>query len=95
MFERSLEEKNIRPRILRFSSVRGLLACLKRGLGFTVCPAVSVEEDLNAGRLFQLAGDGNEEVSLIMIWHAEKWRSPLLTRFMKVSEEVMGEAAGK
>lgn len=29
------------------------------------------------------------ETSLLMIWHAEKWCSPLLKRFMTLCEEVI------
>ena len=69
-------------------------ACLKRDLGFTVCPAVAVEADLRAKRLVRLeCADGDDEAALIMIWHAEKWCSPLLDHFMKLSAEVMSEAA--
>jgi len=73
-----------------------MMACLKRGLGFTVCPAAAVEEELQAGRLVRLAAvGGDDEVSLIMIWHAEKWCSPLLTHFMALSEAVMADSQGQ
>ena len=68
-------------------------ACLQRGLGFTVCPAVSVEEALRQKKLVRIAlVEGDDEASLLMIWHAEKWCSPLLTHFMALSEEAMGES---
>lgn len=67
-------------------------ACLKRGLGFTVCPAVSVEEELKEKSLVRLPSrQGNGEAALIMIWHAEKWCSPLLNHFMTLSETVMAD----
>jgi len=66
--------------------------CLKRGLGFTVCPEIAVEPELRQKRLVRLAPENDkDEASLIMIWHAEKWCSPLLTDFMRLSEAVMGE----
>jgi hypothetical protein len=49
-----------------------------------------VEKDLEENSLVRLnSKDYNDEASLIMIWHAEKWCSPLLKHFMKLSEEVM------
>jgi len=67
-------------------------ACLKRGLGLTLCPQVSVEKDLEVKSLVRLhSRDINDEVSLIMIWHAEKWCSPLLKHFMQLSESVLSE----
>ena len=65
-------------------------ACLKRGIGFTLCPEVSVEEELKQKNLVRLTFKGdNDEASLIMIWHSEKWCSPLLNHFMKLSEDVI------
>lgn len=65
-------------------------ACLKRGIGFTLCPEVSVEDELKKKDLVRLAFRGDEdEVSLIMIWHSEKWCSPLLNHFMQLSEDVI------
>ena len=66
----------------------GLRACLERGIGFTVCPEVAVAPALASGRLARLDFQpDDEEVSLIMIWHAEKWCSPLLAHFMGLAEE--------
>ena len=73
-----------------FSSVRGMRACLKRGLGFTICPEISVSGDLKEKTLVRLdSRDDGSEAALIMIWHVEKWCSPLLKHFMQLSEEVM------
>ena len=67
-------------------------ACLKGGLGLTLCPLVAVEKDLEENDLIRLnSRDVIDEASLIMIWHVEKWCSPLLKHFMKLSEEVMSE----
>jgi DNA-binding transcriptional LysR family regulator len=96
VFGRALEEQNISPRTIVFSSIRGMRACLKRGLGLTLCPQVSVEEDLKENRLIRLnLMHTHDEVSLIMIWHAEKWCSPLLKYFMRLSEEVMSESSAE
>ena len=67
-------------------------ACLQRGLGVTLCPAVSVADALKARKLVRLnTGEGDDEATLVMIWHAEKWCSPLLRHFMKLSEGAMSD----
>jgi len=68
-------------------------ACLEKGIGFTICPAISVEEALQKKSLVRLAWrEEGDEASLIMIWHSEKWCSPLLHRFMILSEDIMSES---
>jgi DNA-binding transcriptional LysR family regulator len=63
---------------------------LKRGLGVTVCPEVCAQEELRAKRLARLRWDAEAmETSILMIWHAEKWCSPLLSHFMAIAIEVI------
>ena len=67
-------------------------SCLERGIGFTICPEVSVLSELKGGSLSKIRWDAEyEETSVIMIWHAEKWCSPLLRHFMKISEDVISD----
>ena len=87
MFERSLDQEGIQPRILEFSSINGLRHCLHRGIGITLCPVVSVQRELAEKRLIALAwGQESLETTTLMIWHAEKWCSPLLKHFMQIAE---------
>jgi len=61
-------------------------------LGFTICPRRSVQQELDEGSLTRLDWFGPElETSVIMIWHAEKWCSPLLRHFMFLCETVMAQ----
>ena len=83
--------KNTAPRILDFSSSRGMLNLIKRGMGITVCPEVAVEKELSDRSLVRLPWDlGGMQASVLMIWHAEKWCSPVLGRFMEIAREVLG-----
>ena len=76
--------------IHRFSSVNSLRACLSQGVGITICPEVSVREELSEGSLARLKGAvGDQETSVLMIWHNEKWCSPLLKQFMDISLAVI------
>ena len=92
--------------------MKGLRACLQRGLGLTLCPRVAIRDDLEAGRLMALPWAGfddaggdktgktasspsspyeapEHEAAVVMIWHQDKWCSPLLRRFMELALEMM------
>ncbi len=63
---------------LEFSSLNSLRNCLQRGIGHSICPRVAVKAELADGRLAEISWGGAQmETSVIMIWHAEKWCSPL------------------
>ncbi len=84
MFERSLEEQRIEHRAIEFSSGNSLRGCLQRGIGLSFCPRISITREMRAGSLEVL--DWPETfTSVIMIRHADKWCSPLLTRFMEIA----------
>lgn len=77
-------------RPLVFSSGPGLLRCLRRGVGVALLPLRVVREDLAAGGLARLHWPpAPAETMLHMITHAEKWRSPLLERFLSMAREAI------
>ena len=62
---------------------------IKRGMGLTICPEMAVENELGDNSLARLPWDiGGMQSSVLMIWHAEKWCSPILARFMEIAGEV-------
>lgn len=75
-----------------FSSVPSIKNCLKRGTGVTVCPEVSVQEELASGALQKLdwkEDDDMNETTVTMIWHVGKWCSPTLQAFMDAARAVI------
>ena len=65
-------------------------ACLKRGIGVTVCPEIAIQAELAGGYLKKLDWETTDyETPVLMIWHADKWCSPLLKQFMSVCEEII------
>lgn len=73
---------------MQFSNLRALKACLDRAMGFTIIPEVTIRADLESGRYVELPWSGGyNETSIIMIWHSEKWRSPVLKSFMDTVEK--------
>ena len=75
-----------------FSSVPSIKNCLKRGIGVTVCPEVSVQKELSNGDLRKLQWEEDNDVTettVTMIWHVGKWCSPTLQAFMDVARAVI------
>ena len=65
---------------------------MKRGIGVTVFPEVSVHEELSSGTLGKLDWqEGNDvtETTVTMIWHVGKWCSPTLQAFMDTAKAVI------
>lgn len=61
-------------------------------MGVTICPEVSVQKELTEKRLAKLRwGEAPIETSTLMVWHVEKWCSPLLNQFMEISQAVIGD----
>ena len=67
--------------------------CLKRGIGYSICPEVSVRDEIAHGSLSRLPWEAEDLVTtVVMIWHAEKWCSPLLKHFMEIAREIFSNA---
>ncbi|WP_187170334.1 LysR family transcriptional regulator [Salidesulfovibrio onnuriiensis] len=82
-FEALLRDGGVSTDLLQFSNLRVLKACLDRAMGFTIIPERTIRADLASGRYVELPWTGDyNETSIIMIWHSEKWRSPVLRSFM-------------
>jgi DNA-binding transcriptional LysR family regulator len=87
-----LEKDNVKVTAHKFSSIDSMRVCLRRGLGFTLCPEILVEKELYHKHLVRLDWrDPELEAAVVMIWHKEKWCSPLLKDFMMISEKIMSQ----
>ena len=63
---------------------------MKLGIGITLCPEISVQNEIKTGEFLRLEWDiADTETSVIMITHAQKWRSPLLDQFINIAKEEM------
>lgn len=68
-----------------FSSGTGRYNSLIRGIGIALCPLATVHNALQAGRLVALDWQAApNETTLLMVRHAEKWCSPLLSSFIDI-----------
>jgi DNA-binding transcriptional LysR family regulator len=92
MFERSLEEEGITYRSIEFSSGSSLRQCLRRGVGISLSPRISVHQSLKKQTLQQLkTKEIITETPVVMIWHIDKWCSALLKLFMDLTKECITE----
>jgi DNA-binding transcriptional LysR family regulator len=89
LFEKILEEESISlDSTLVFHSVETLKRCVMAGAGITVLPLVSVNEEIERGKLVRLAWhEGEFDVAVLMIWYRERWLSPSLTAFMDITRK--------
>lgn len=89
----NLQAIQLKPqKILEFNSVAAIMACVRQGLGLTLIPKIAVTHEIHTKKLIALPGsDGDFEVAQLMIWHRDKWISPVLKRFMDITRNLVKE----
>lgn len=78
---RLLAVPDARPRLTRFGSVDAARSCVAAGLGLTVLPLTTVEEQLRQGRLARVAGPDFDDVPVRLARHRRRWTSPAAAAF--------------
>jgi DNA-binding transcriptional LysR family regulator len=73
---------------MEFSSLAALKVCLAQGWGVAILPAVSIQGEPLL-RILKWAGP-RLATGILMVWHREKWISPLLASFMDLMREEIG-----
>ena len=93
IFQQILDQEKVRTgATLEFNSVAAIKKCVMEGIGITILPEVTVSEDIAQGRLAELAWEqGKIEVATLMIWYKDRWLSPTLSAFMKLTREILSE----
>lgn len=89
MFEGLLAEHQVEIGTgMEFSSLAALKVCLAQGWGVAILPAVSIQDEPRL-RILKWAGP-SLATGILMVWHREKWISPLLGSFMDLMREEIG-----
>ncbi len=89
MLERIMVDAKVSPgTVMELNSVAATLACVTQGIGVTIAPEIAVEQEILGGRLvrFEMV-DGVLEAGILMIWHPEKFISPVMEAFMDITIE--------
>ena len=91
IFEQILQESRCNPKmVLEFNSVAAIIECVAAGLGVTLIPEIAVRRELESNNLVTLKWpESNLEVAQLMIWHKDKWLSPIMKGFMDTTREVL------
>lgn len=91
VWERILAEKGIQSKkTLIFHSVETLKRCAHQGVGITLLPEMAVKEEIAQKKLVVLPWEeGKLETAFMMIWYQERWLSPSLKAFMKITKETL------
>ncbi|MBD7912122.1 MULTISPECIES: LysR family transcriptional regulator [Clostridium] len=92
-FENILNEYNVKQNlVLETGSVQAIKQFTMSGLGITLLPEVAVVDEVKSGKLIPLNWCGpNFGVISQVIYHKDKWISPALKEFLKLSKKLMAK----
>lgn len=92
LFDRMMAEAGVSPGpVLEFGSVEAIKQMVMAGLGYTVLPRISVQQELAQGRIVALPFVRRDDLCVVtqVYWHREKWLSPALRAFLETVNEVL------
>jgi DNA-binding transcriptional LysR family regulator len=89
MFEHALAEVGVQPAaIVEFNSVEAIKQCVMVGMGIAILPQVTIQTEVNEGKITILPWTRPMQVKTQMIWHREKWLSPAFYTFLDAVAEM-------
>ncbi|HVU14696.1 MAG TPA: LysR family transcriptional regulator [Phototrophicaceae bacterium] len=90
-FENRLLARGVRPTTtMEFGSVEAIKQCVMANLGLTLLPEIAVCSEVNQGKLVALPWfEPDFHMGTRLIWHKDKWLSPALQEFIRLSEEIL------
>lgn len=86
-FERDMRSAGIRPKVvLETGSIQAIKEMAMSGLGLCVLPQIAVAREVAEKKLIALAYRTDDPMFSQLIYHRDKWISPLLADFITVAE---------
>ena len=86
------EGKQFQHNYLEFVSIEAIKSCVSLGLGVAALSQVSVQNELDAGKLVALDWAGPDlSITLYMIWSNHRWLSPAVKAFIELSKSRLFE----
>ncbi|MBT2290124.1 LysR family transcriptional regulator [Paenibacillus albidus] len=91
MFDRSFEKEGIDSiTYLEFQSAEAIKQCAISGIGIAFLPEIVVEAEVERGELVALPWQiPHLLVYTQMLWHKDKWLSPIILSFIEAAREVL------
>lgn len=91
MFDRSFEKEGIDSiTYLEFQSAEAIKQCAISGIGIAFLPEIVAEAEVERGELVALPWQIPDlHVYTQMLWHKDKWLSPILLSFIEAAREVL------
>lgn len=92
-FENILTQCSIKPNVvLETGSVQAIKQLTISGLGLTLLPKIAVDDEIANGRLIPLNWIGPKlHIISQVLYHKNKWISPALREFLKLSKNFIGK----
>jgi DNA-binding transcriptional LysR family regulator len=89
--ENILNSCNVKPNVcLETGSVQAIKQFTMSGLGITLLPRIAVEDEIQSSKLIPLNWTGPDfEIISQVLYHKDKWISPALREFLKLSKDFM------
>lgn len=90
IFEDQLAHAGVKPEsILELGNIEAIKKCVINGLGVSILPSVTVEEELAHGLVEDLHWNCLDfNIYTQMTYHKDKWISPALAALMDLAEEI-------
>lgn len=91
MFDRSFEKEGMDSiTYLEFQSAEAIKQCAISGIGIAFLPEIVTEAEVERGELVPLAWQiPGLRVYTQMLWHKDKWLSPIVLSFIEAAREVL------
>lgn len=96
VFVKILSDAGVLPGlVLEFGSIEAVKKCVIQQIGITLLPRMAVEGELSRGELTDLQWQGPDfDMNTQVVYHKDKWISPALSAFLKLSREMLADRVG-
>lgn len=96
MFDRAFEKKGVDTIThLEFQNAEAIKQCAMAGIGIAFLPELTTEAEVDRGKLVVLPWQiADLHVYTQMLWHKDKWLSPMLLSFLEAAREVIAKEGG-
>jgi DNA-binding transcriptional LysR family regulator len=84
-----------RPRLTRFGNVDAARSCVAAGLGLTLLPLTTVDEQLRQGQLARIRGPRFAEVTVRLARHRRRWAAPAARAFAQELVQHLSDGAAE